>query len=73
MKTKILVCGRGYSFKYYNQNDKGYDLKVSYNHPINSSGFDYFSFQNLKKNIVLNSNVLTESSINNEFNIKSLK
>ena len=75
MKTKkILVCGRGYSFKYYNQNDKGYDLKVSYNHPINSSGFDYFFFSKSKeKNIVLNSNVLTESSINNEFNIKSLE
>ena len=71
---KILVCGRGYSLKYYEPFKKGYDLICGYNQDLKDDNYDlYFYSKSKEEKITISKNIISESSINDEFDIKSLK
>ena len=71
---KVLVCGRGYSLNYYQPFKKGYDLLCGYNQDLKDETFDlYFYSKSKEEKITISENIISESSINKEFDIKSLK
>ncbi len=73
--NRILICGRGYSFKFFENFKNEYDLIFSYNHIDKLELFD-FNFFSLNKEDSIKSydnKVLKESEINALINIKSLK
>jgi sialic acid synthase SpsE len=70
---KILVCGRGYSSKYYEPFKKVYGLLCGYNQPLNFDTFDlYFYSKSKEEGYNVSHNIITESSISIEFGIESL-
>ena len=73
--NRILICGRGYSFKFFENFKNEYDLIFSYNHVDKLELFD-FNFFSLNKEDLIKSydnKILKESEINALINIKSLK
>lgn len=71
---KILVCGRGYSLKYYESFKKEYDILYGYNQELKDDTFDFYFYSKSKENnITISKTVISESLINKEFDIKSLK
>lgn len=73
-KIKILVCGRGYSLKYYEPFKKGYDLLYGYNQELEDDTFDFYFYSKSKEqNVTISKNIISETSINNQFCIDSLK
>ncbi len=73
--NRILICGRGYSFKFFENFKNEYDLIFSYNHMDKLELFD-FNFFSLNKEDSIKSyddKTLKESEINTLINIKSLK
>jgi sialic acid synthase SpsE len=71
---KILVCGRGYSSKYYEPFKKGYGLLCGYNQPQNFDTFDlHFYSKSKEEGYSISNNLITESSICIEYGIESLK
>ena len=72
--NKILICGRGYSFKFYENFKDNYNLKFSYNHFENVESFDFNFFSKNKENFAdksLEKNFLKESNLNKVYKIKS--
>ena len=66
--VKVLVCGRGYSLKYYEPFNKGYDLLCGYNQELKDYTFGlYFYSKSKEENITISKNIISESSINEEF------
>lgn len=73
-KIKILVCGRGYSLKYYEPFKKGYDLLYGYNQELEDNTFDFHFYSKSKEqNVTVSKNIISETSINDQFGIESLK
>ena len=65
MKTKkILICGRGYSFNYYNDKISTYNLVFAYNHlELNPIFNFYFLSRNKEQFSGFSDNIIKESSI----------
>ena len=75
VQNKILVSGKGYSFKYFQDFEQNYNITFSYNHLENLHLFD-FNFFSKSKEDLFKSNIKTiikESDINKRLNLKSLK
>lgn len=60
----IIICGKGYSFKYYKQYLDKYDIKIGYNQNI-PDVFDYLFFTISKEAMVnnVNDSILLESEL----------
>ena len=60
----IIICGKGYSFKYYKQYLDKYDIKIGYNQNI-PNVFDYLFFTISKESTVIdfNDSILLESEL----------
>ena len=73
--TRILICGKGYSFKFFENFKNDYDLIFSYNHIDKLELFD-FNFFSLNKEDLIQSKddkILKESEISSLIQIESLK
>jgi sialic acid synthase SpsE len=73
--NRILICGRGYSFKFFKNFKNEYDLIFSYNHIDKLELFD-FNFFSLNKEDSIKSydnKILKESEISSLIDIESLK
>ena len=71
---KILVCGKGYSLKYYEEHDHGYDYHYGYNQDVSNKNFDvHFYSKSKEKDVRLSENIITESFINDKFGLETLK
>ena len=73
--NKILICGRGYSFKFFQNFKDRYNLKFSYNHFENLELFDFNFFSKNKEDSVKGKikNSLKESKINDLLNLTSIE
>jgi len=72
---KILICGRGYSFKFFENFKNEYNLIFSYNHVEKLDLFDYNFFSLNKESLIdsVDNKILKESDLNSLVNNKSLK
>ncbi|MBT7623926.1 MAG: hypothetical protein HN595_05300 [Flavobacteriaceae bacterium] len=73
--NKILICGRGYSFKFFENFKNEYNVIFSYNHLEKLDLFD-FNFLSLNKESLIvsgNDKILKESELNSLLKSKSLK
>ncbi len=75
MKNKIIICGRGYSYKYYKKFiSNNYKLKFGYNYDLAKHNFDFYFFSKSKEKLYDNArNILKESHIEKQYNEKSIK
>ena len=72
---KILICGRWYSFKFFENFKNEYNLIFSYNHVEKLDLFDYNFFSLNKESLIdsVDNKILKESDLNSLVNNKSLK
>ena len=72
--NKILICGRGYSYKFYENFKDNYKLKFSYNHFENIELFDFNFYSKNKESFIKKTekSFLKESKLNKLYNIKSI-
>jgi sialic acid synthase SpsE len=73
--NRILICGRGYSFKFFKNFKNEYDLIFSYNHIDKLELFDFNFFSLNKEDSVksYDNKILKESEISSLIDIESLK
>ena len=70
---KIVICGKGYSYKYFEKHLIEYDVTISYNHEqdLNKFDFNFFS-KNKEKSSKNGSSTLLESNINESLNLNEI-
>ena len=73
IKEKILVCGRGYSSNYYNYSERSYTSLYGYNQDAKNADFDWYFYSKSKEDsVTISHNVITESYVNDKYNLTSL-